>query len=454
MDSLLFTLVAFIFALAILIAVHEYGHFWVARKLGVKVLRFSIGFGRALWRRRAKTDGTEYVIAAIPLGGYVKMLDEREAPVDPQERHRAFNRQSLGIRSAIVVAGPAFNFLFAILAFWFIFVVGDTGLKPIVGDVKEGSIAEQSGFIHGDQILAVADQPTPTWESVVYVMLSEALENTNLLVRVRSQSGIEQVYQLASSGLTDMAEDGMLLQNLGLTPDRPTLPPVISDVLDGEPAALAGLRSGDRIANVDDIEVKDWSDWVDYVRERPGQTLNLEVERNGDYVSMRITPLMFKEDGESYGRIGASVHLPDDLMDEYRAVVKYGPIEAVGHSLQKTWDLSLLMLRMLGKMIIGEVSVKNLSGPISIADSAGKSASYGLSYFLKFLAVVSVSLGVLNLLPIPVLDGGHLLFFLIEGIKGRPLSDRFLEQGQKIGLLILLLIMSLAFYVDINRFLG
>jgi regulator of sigma E protease len=454
MDSLFFTLISFIVALAILIAVHEFGHFWVARKLGVKVLRFSIGFGHALWRRTAATDGTEYVIAAIPLGGYVKMLDEREAPVEPEEQHRAFNRQSLGTRSAIVVAGPVSNFLFAILAFWLILVTGDTGLKPIVGEVESGSIAEQAGFTYGDEILTVADQPTPTWESVVYVMLSEALDSTSLFIRVRNQSGVEQVYQLASNGLSVLAEDGMLLQNLGLSPDRPALPPVISEVLEGEPAALAGLRSGDRIANVDGVEIVDWSDWVNYVRERPGQLLELEVDRNGNYITMQITPLLIEGDGESYGRIGASVSVPDDLMDDYKAVVKYGPIDAIGQSVQKTWDLSLLMLRMLGKMIIGEVSVKNLSGPISIADSAGKSASYGASYFLKFLAVVSVSLGVLNLLPIPVLDGGHLFFFLIEGIRGRPLSDRFMEQGQKIGLLILLAIMSIAFYVDINRFLG
>ncbi|MBT3092907.1 MAG: sigma E protease regulator RseP [Candidatus Thiodiazotropha taylori] len=454
MDSLLFTLVSFIVALAILIAVHEFGHFWVARKLGVKVLRFSIGFGRALWRRTSVVDGTEYVIAAIPLGGYVKMLDEREAPVEAEEQHRAFNRQSLGVRSAIVVAGPLFNFLFAILAFWLIFVTGDTGLKPIVGEVEGGSIAEQAGFTRGDEILTVADQPTPTWESVVYVMLSEALDTPNLAVRVRSQTGMEHIYRVASDGLSGLAEDGMLLQNLGLTPDRPTLPPVIGEVLDGEPAALAGLKSGDRIVTVDGVDVVDWSDWVNYVRKRPGQNLDLEVDRNGDYIALSVTPLMIEGDGESYGRIGASVDVPDDLMDDYRAVVKYGPIDAIGQSLYKTWDLSLLMLRMLGKMIIGEVSVKNLSGPISIADYAGKSASYGISYFLKFLAVVSVSLGVLNLLPIPVLDGGHLFFFLIEGIKGRPLSDQFMEQGQKIGLLILLAIMSLAFYVDINRFLG
>ncbi|MCU7874334.1 MAG: sigma E protease regulator RseP [Candidatus Thiodiazotropha sp. (ex Lucinoma borealis)] len=454
MGSLLFTILSFIVALAILITVHEYGHFWVARKLGVKVLRFSIGFGRALWKRTSEVDGTEYVIAAIPLGGYVKMLDEREAPVDPEEQQRAFNRQPLGVRSAIVVAGPLFNFLFAILAFWLIFVTGDTGLKPLVGKVESGSIAEQAGFIPGDEILSVANQSTPTWESVVYILLSEALDSTSLSIQVRDKAGDEQHYQLQSLGLSDLSEDGRLLQNLGLTPDRPILPPVIGDVLVGEPAEEAGLRPGDRIISVDGSAVHNWNDWVSYVRERPSVALNLEVDRDGETIPMVITPATIESEGETIGRIGASVTVPDNLMDDYRAVIKYGPVEAIGQSVTKTWDLSLLMLRMLGKMVIGEVSVKNLSGPISIADSAGKSASYGVSYFLKFLAVVSVSLGVLNLLPIPVLDGGHLFFFLIEAIQGKPLSERFMEQGQKIGLLILLGVMGLAFYIDLNRFLG
>jgi regulator of sigma E protease len=255
--------------------------------------------------------------------------------------------------------------------------------------------------------------------------------------------------------MQDLAEDGQLLHNLGLTPKRPILPPVIGELLPGEPAEQAGLESGDLLLTADDIPLESWSDWVDYVREHPGHSISLEIERNGRLLSLELTPASVSgEAGQPIGRIGASVNVPDDLLDDYRAEIRYGPMAAVGQSLQKTWDLSLLMLRMMGKMVVGEVSIKNLSGPISIADSAGKSASYGVTYFIKFLAVVSVSLGVLNLLPIPVLDGGHLFFFLIEAVKGSPLSERFMEQGQKIGMLILLAIMGLAFYVDLNRFLG
>ena len=455
MDSLLFTIASFLVALGILITVHEFGHFWVARRLGVKVLRFSIGFGRPLWKRIGKVDGTEYVIAAIPLGGYVKMLDEREAPVAEAEQQRAFNRQSLGVRSAIVVAGPLFNFLFAILAFWLIFVTGDTGLKPLIGEVAQNSIAAEAGFRPDDQIVSVGTQPTKTWEGVVYALLSESLDQSELPIRVKDESGRELIHWLNTQGLQDLAENGQLLHNLGLTPKHPILPPVIGELLPGEPAEQAGLQPGDLLLTADDVPIESWSDWVEYVRDRPGRSITLEIERNGRLLSLELTPAsLTDEDGKTVGRIGASVKVPPDLMDDYRAEIRYGPMAAVGHSLQKTWDLSLLMLRMLGKMVMGEVSVKNLSGPISIADSAGKSASYGVIYFIKFLAVVSVSLGVLNLMPIPVLDGGHLFFFLIEAVKGSPLSERFMEQGQKIGMLILLVIMGLAFYVDLNRFLG
>ena len=455
MDSILFTIVSFLVALGILIAVHEFGHFWVARRLGVKVLRFSIGFGKPLWIKKGRVDGTEFVISALPLGGYVKMLDEREAPVDPAEQHRAFNRQTLAVRSAVVVAGPLFNFLFAIIAFWLIFVTGDTGLKPLVGEVEKDTIAEQAGFRKGDLIVSVGGQPTPTWESAVYALLSESLTQSPLAVRVRDSNDRELVYWLETEGLQDMAEDGMLLENLGMTPMRPVLPPVIGELLPGEAAAAAGLIPGDLIVSADGVPVANWPDWVEFVRASPEKPIRVEIERAGRMLTLELVPAAVEsEDGSRIGRIGASVEVPSDLMKEYQTVIRYGPMAAVGESLVKTWDMSLLMLRMMGKMLVGEVSVKNLSGPISIADSAGKSASYGLSYFLKFLAVVSISLGVLNLLPIPVLDGGHLFFFLLEAIKGGPLSESFVEQGQKIGLLILLAIMSLAFYVDLNRFIG
>jgi regulator of sigma E protease len=456
MNSLLFTIVSFIVALAILIAVHEFGHFWVARKLGVKVLRFSIGFGKPLWKKTSQVDGTEYVVAAIPLGGYVKMLDEREAPVPETIKDQAFNRQSLPVRSAIVAAGPLFNFLFAIIAFWLIFVTGDTGLKPMIGKVEDGSLAQQSGFLVGDQITSVADQATPTWENVLYTLLSQALDKDSLQIRVSNPDQGERLLVVPSQDIATMAEDGQLLTKLGLTPDRPEIPPIIGEIVAGEAAEKAGLKVGDRIVQVDDQPVTDWAEWVDYVRQRPGQMMLIEVERDRESLIIEVTPKSVEsEEGEPYGRIGAGVEqIPSDLWDDYRAIVRYGPLESIGQAVDKSWELSVLMLRMLGKMIIGEVSVKNLSGPISIADSAGKSASFGLIYFIKFLAVVSISLGVLNLLPIPVLDGGHLFYFLVEAIQGKPLSDRFMEQGQKIGLLILLGVMSLAFYVDLNRFLG
>ncbi|MCU7809010.1 MAG: sigma E protease regulator RseP [Candidatus Thiodiazotropha sp. (ex Semelilucina semeliformis)] len=454
MDALLFKLLFFIVALAILIAVHEFGHFWVARKLGVKVLRFSIGFGRPLWKRVGKVDGTEFVIAAIPLGGYVKMLDEREAPVEPEEQARAFNRQSLPVRSAIVVAGPLFNFLFAIFAFWLIFVTGDSGFKPLVGDVAEASRAEQIGFQPGDEILSVSGKPTPSWELVIYELLGRSLVEPTLTIHVRTKEGDERHYSLQTEGLQELAEEGQILKGLGLSPARLILPPVIDEILAGEPADRAGLQSGDRIISVDGEAVENWNQWVEYVRARPEQSLQMEVERASQILTLSLTPASRKEGDKTIGRVGAGPNVPEDLRESYRSVVRYGPVEAVGRSMAKTWDYSILMLRMLGKMIVGEVSVKNLSGPISIADYAGKSASHGMVYFLKFLAVVSISLGVLNLLPIPVLDGGHLFFFLIEAVKGSPLSEHFMEQGQKMGMLILLAIMGLAIFIDLNRYLG
>lgn len=455
MPDLVFTIASFILALAILIAVHEFGHFWVARRLGVKVLRFSIGFGRPLLRRVSPRDGTEYVIAAIPLGGYVKMLDEREEAVPPELVHRAFNRQKLWRRSAIVAAGPLFNFLFAILAYWGLLVAGDVGTRPLVGEVEPRSVAAQAGFAAGDELLAVADRPTPTWEAAVFSLMAEVLDGKDLPVRVRDASGAEVNRVLAGEALRALPDDPALIANLGLSPARPVLPPVIGTLMPGEPAALAGLATGDRVLSAGGQRLDSWDDLVARVKQHAGEPLRLEIEREGRVRELVVTPRSTTDtDGAPIGRIGASPLVPDDLLAAYRTEVRLGPIAAIGGALEKTADMTVLMLRVIGRMLLGQASVENLSGPISIAETAGKTASYGLVYFIKFLAVVSISLGVLNLLPIPVLDGGHLLYFAVEAIKGSPLSEQAQMQGQRIGLALLAALMTLAFYVDISRLLG
>ena len=452
-DSLIFTLGSFLVALGVLITVHEFGHFWVARRMGVRVLRFSIGFGQPLWKRTAR-DGTEYVIAAIPLGGYVKMLDEREAPVAEEDLPRAFNRKPLWRRSAIVVAGPLFNFLFAILAYWGIYVTGDVGARALVGTVRPDSPAEVAGFRPGDEILAVDGRRTPTWESVLFALMAAQGEGRDLPIRIREADGDESVLRLDSQTLSRLGDDPKVLAHLGLEPARPELPPVIGEVVVGEPADEAGLRAGDRLLRADGKPLKTWKAWVDYVRARPGKPIRVELERNGRRLTLQLTPRALPTEKGVVGRIGAGVQVPEGLFDRYRAEVRYGPGEALIQAWDKTWDLSATMLRVMGRMLTGKASIENLSGPITIAQTAGQAANVGFAYFVKFLAVVSISLGVLNLFPIPVLDGGHLLFFLIEAVKGSPLSERAMEQGQRIGIAFLVGLMSLAFYVDLQRLLG
>lgn len=454
MDDLLLKILAFIVAIGLLVAVHEFGHFWVARRLGVKVLRFSIGFGRPLWRRQSAPDEPEYVIAAIPLGGYVKMLDEHEGPVAPAELHRAFNRQSLWVRSAVVVAGPLFNFLFAILAFWGVLTLGETGIRPLIGEVEPDSPAQRAGLAGGDEILAINGQATPTWSLALQEMATGSVGEPQLEIRVRDAGGSEQLRVMASDEVGDLAQTRDLLAHLGMTPERPVVPPVFGQVLRGEQADLAGLRQGDRIVSADGKPVPDWSHWVDYVRARPGIAIDLRIVREGQEQTIELTPAPHAGNDEVIGRIGASNEPVPGLMEPYQVSYRMGWGEAFPAALARTWEYSALTLKVIWRVLTGEASIHNLSGPITIADAAGKTASIGFVYFLKFLAIVSISLGVLNLLPVPVLDGGHLLYFAIEAVKGSPLSDAAMLQAQKIGLVMLLGLMTLAFYVDILRILG
>lgn len=454
MNSLLFTILSFVVALGILIAVHEFGHFWVARRLGVKVLRFSIGFGPALWKRTGKVDNTEYMVAAIPLGGYVKMLDEREEEVAEEELHRAFNRQSLPVRTAVVAAGPFFNFLFAIFAYWVVFVSGDVGTKAVIGEVAPATIASQAGFQAGDEIVSTSGSATGTWEYFAYALISESAGDEDIVVRVRDERKNEHERTLPIDRMALLMEDKDFMGKIGLKVRRPTLPAVVGSLVPGESAQDSGLLSGDKILSIAGEEVIDWVGFVTYVRKHPEQSVEIDIERNGQIRTIDLSIGKRMDGNQIIGRIGAGVLVPEGLFDEYRAVVKLNPVAAVGASIEKSWDMSIFMLRMLGKMVTGKASIDNLGGPISIAQAAGKTASIGLVYFLKFLAMVSISLGVLNLLPVPVLDGGHLLFFFVEWIKGSPPSEQAQIVGQKIGIFALLLLMGVAFYVDISRMLG
>ena len=451
MNGVLYSLAAFIVAIGVLVTVRELGHFRVARRLGVKVLRFSVGFGKPLWKRTFGADDTELVVAVLPLGGYVKMLDEREGKVAVHELDRAFNRKPISTRIAVVVAGPLFNFLFAIAAYWLMFVAGVPGLRPVVGDVISGSYADQAGIRRGDEILAIRREATPTWESALMELLDAGLdEQDSIEITVRNASGGEQQLVAPLDDVAVLLDKGGVLENFGLRPWQ--LPAVIDEVIEGKAAQRDGMQSGDRVVRADDEEIRGWSHWVEYVRARPGQPIRVEVLRDGARTSLSLEPERVSENGSEHGYIGASVRLPDDGQhDTMRVVVHYGLLGALPAALQKTAEVTTLTLRTLWKMVIGKASVENLSGPISIARYAGESAAIGLTTFLAFLGIVSVSLGVLNLLPIPILDGGHLLYYLVELVKGSPVSEAAQLAGQKIGIVLLLMLMSIALYNDLLR---
>lgn len=447
------SVLAFLFAIGVLVAIHEWGHYIVARLAGVKVLCFSIGFGRSLWSRTSGPDRTEYRLAAIPLGGYVKLLDEREADVAPAEQHRAFNRQSVRARIAILCAGPAMNFVFAIVAFWCMYLVGVPGLKPVVGEVAPGTPAATAGLQPDDLIVAVDGRPVATWEGAVLALLDGVLDAGRIPVELnRAGAGTQVVYLSVGSRVSELTEPGALLPGLGLQPWSPRLDPVLGEIMPDGSAAAAGLRPGDRIMAVGELPLSTWGDWVDFVRASPGESVRLTVEREGQFVQVAmVIGSVTDEAGATVGRIGAAVQLPDDPYAAYRARQQYGAAAALEQAVQRTWSMSALTVRMVVRMVTGDVSVKNISGPINIAQYAGYSASVGVASFLSFLAVVSLSLGILNLLPIPVLDGGQIVYQLLEAVKGAPLSERMQLVGQQIGIAFLVLIMSFAFYNDLTR---
>jgi len=451
--TFLFYLAAFIAALGPLIVVHELGHYWVARRCGVKVLRFSIGFGRPLkiWVRG--TDRTEWVVAAIPVGGYVKMLDEREGAVAVDEVHRAFNRQNVWKRIAIVVAGPAANLLMAVVLYWALFLHGVPGLRPVVDTPAAGSSAAQAGLLRGDIIVKVDDEVTPTWQEARWALLKQAVRKGSVVLHVTTDEGLAAERRLDMSGLTTKDLDGDFVRVLGLSRFQPHGAPEVAAVLPGGAAQRSGLRAGDEIIAINNVRVESPDHATRIIRSHPGKTIIVEIMRGESAAApLQVIPESVAEAGkETVGRIGAELRPARRAFDKYRVNVSYGVIDGLGKALFKTWDMSIFSLKMLGKMLIGEVSLKNLSGPITIADYAGQSAKLGWIPFLTFLAVISISLGVLNLLPIPLLDGGHLMYYIAEIFKGSPVSEHTMELGQRIGLGLLLLMMMFAIYNDVNR---
>jgi len=444
--------IAFIFALGVLITFHEFGHFWVARKFDVKILRFSIGFGKPLWKRYFGKDKSELVIAALPLGGYVKMLDEREGEVAASELDRSFNRKPLNQRFAIVLAGPLFNFLFAIMAYWLMFMIGLPGLKPIIGEVTPGSIASQAGLKSDQEIVAIESRQTATWGMVVDTLINKVVDGEEVSITVRDNFGNERTTIINLNGLSidDLAEDGLLVK-LGVEPKKIEVPAIIGSIQFGQAAERAGLEVGDHIIAVDGGTIFNWIEWVEYIRAHPEQELAVEILRNDESITLKLIPAKKESaEGKIIGYIGAGNQPPLNLFGKE----SYTFFPAFFMAIKRTWDMSWLTLRVLGKIVTGQASYKNLSGPISIAQYAGDSAQSGVAAFLWFLGIVSVSLGVLNLLPIPLLDGGHLMYYIMELLKGSPVSDSIQIVGQQIGIALLLCLMMLVFYNDIMRLIG
>lgn len=450
------TLLAFLATLAILIIIHEYGHYAVARLCGVKVLRFSVGFGNVVASRQDR-HGTQWALSAVPLGGYVKMLDEREAEVPAADLPQAFNRKNVWQRMAVVAAGPAANFLLALVLYWGLFLTGVPALKPILGAPSLGSPAAQAGIGEGETVLSINGDPVTEWQDVHWLALRHGVSGGTLRIETRDQAEHLLFRQLDLAQVDPDVLQTDTLAALGLKRYFPPLPPVLGQLVSGGRAEAAGLQPGDRILAVDGEAVERWDEVVEKIKASPDLPRHLEIQRGQQQLSISVTPERQKDGELEVGRIGAAPNVDDPALEAQfaalRSEVRYDPLQALAKSATKIWDLSVFSLEMLGRMVIGQASLKNLSGPITIADYAGQSAQAGWPAFIGFLALISVSLGVLNLLPIPLLDGGHLLYYFAEALTGKPVPERIQEIGQRIGLAILGFLMVFALFNDFHRLL-
>lgn len=457
--NLLLIIPAFLVAIGVLVTVHEFGHFWVARKLGVKVLRFSIGFGKPLWRRVSNDpDKVEYVVAALPFGGYVKMLDERECEegcqIPTEELPRAFNRQVLWKRAAIVVAGPMANFLLAIAVYTLVFMLGQEATRPYV-DVAKESPAASAGFQPGDLVTAINGSETGSWEDLRMLLVEEYLKSPQLLFDVQTQDGANVQRRMDLQGVFLFKEEAGSLEKSGISPWLPAYDVVVENILPGTPAAQAGLQPQDKVLRMNASKPAGGRDFVKYIQAHADKPVALQLERAGRALTVEVTPRINPESGVAVATIGAQLaRPPESVLDKVRFIQSFGPLESLWRGVTKTWQMSIVTLKLMGRMLTGEVNLKNISGPVTIAQFAGISASIGLTYYLGFLAIVSVSLGVLNLLPIPMLDGGHLLYYLIELVKGSPVSTETEAVGFRVGMAIIAGLMMLALYNDFTRLLN
>ncbi|MDH5392121.1 MAG: RIP metalloprotease RseP [Gammaproteobacteria bacterium] len=456
MADFLNNLLFFIVAIGVLVTFHEFGHFWVALKLGVKVQRFSVGFGKAFYTYKRKVgqhqDEVEFVLAAIPLGGYVKMLDERVEEVGEDEKHRAFNTQSLAVRTAIVVAGPLANFLLAIILYWSVFVLGTSAFQPILAEPPAQSMAAQAGFKSEDIVKQVNDKDIVTMTGFRLAMMDAAISGERIKISVIDRNNTEAVRLLQIGDKKILNVEGDPIEKMGFNLWMPVIPPAIGQTVAASVAEKAGIEANDLILAVNDSKVESWSETVKLISSSPGKTITLTLLRNGAEKKIDITPAVRKNsEGQDEGYIGVYLLRPESVIEKLYTTEEYAVLPAFVVAAEKTWSMSVLTLKVLGSMLIGDAALENISGPLTIAKFAGETASIGLVQFLSFLAVISVSLGVLNLLPVPVLDGGHLLYYLLEFIKGKPLSDKAQQYGQQLGMMLLLMLMSVAIFNDIQR---